>query len=175
MRNKTITPLFIALFLLTLMQGCNKETNPKCGPNKKYDLYLFEYGAYAPSAYTYMDGNNRVYQWGDLVEHVCPDEHVKVSYRVRLHFSLNSRITARGRISWSLLFERQFSMSPDGLDLKGNGEAGLKQAFGENEASFIPILEVLFPTRGNRTDDDQYLKENVQAVEIIAEYLDYKY
>src|SRR5688572_28193517 len=175
MKNNLPILFLTAILLLASMQGCNKEKNPLCGPNSTYRLYLFEYGAYAPPAYSYMQDNNRVYQWGDLVTSVCPHEHVKVSFRIRLHASLYSKITARGSISWNLLFERQISLSPDGLDLKGNGEAGLKQAFGDNEASFIPLVEVLFPTRGSLTDDNEYLKTWVWAVEIIAEYLEYKY
>lgn len=127
----------------------------------------------------YMDGNNRVYNWGELVENVCPDEHVKVSCTVRFYNGAPTDIIkARGRIGWQIFFERKFDvsdLSQNPIELKGNGEAGLKQAFGEDPASFVPVLEVFFPTKGSLQADDDFLFQNVLAIEIVAEYLDYKY
>lgn len=127
----------------------------------------------------YMDGNNRVYNWGELVENVCPDQHVKVSCTVRFYNGAATNvIKARGRIDWQFLFERNFDVNDlqlNGTELKGNGEAGLKQAFGENPASFVPVLEIFFPTKGSLQADDDFLFQNVLAIEIVAEYLDYKY
>ncbi len=178
MRNKILTPLLTAALLLAATQSCNKEKNPLCGSNKRYVLLLSKDDMVAFSN-DYMDGNNRVYNWGELVENVCADEHVKVKCTVRFYNGAPVNIIkARGRIGWQILFERKFDvqdLSDDNLELKGNGEAGLKQAFGEDPASFVPVLEVFFPTRGNLNDDNDFLFQHVLAIEIVAEYLDYKY
>lgn len=61
-------------------------------------------------------------------------------------------------------------MNKTGSDLKGSGEAGLKQAFGEDEAWFVPTLEVYFPTKGSYSADTAFLKQNVISVELMAKY-----
>lgn len=68
------------------------------------------------------------------------------------------------------LFEEKFAMTKNGSDIKGNGEAGLKQAFGEDPAWFVPSLEVFFPTKGNYSADTAFLKQNVISVEMMAKY-----
>ena len=66
-------------------------------------------------------------------------------------------------------------MSLVGDDYKGNGEVGLKQAYGTDPAEFIPVVEVFFPTKGSYAADRAFLKQKVISIEGIAKYLDYKY
>ena len=171
--------VLIAALLLSTLLSCNKESNPNCGPNKTFKMYLLSDSVVDTSTgfyYSYREGNNRVFQWSEVVSDVCPEEHVKVEFRVALKIAFNANsLSTRARVSYGILSERQFSMSLDGLDSKGNGEVGLKQAYGTDPAEFIPVLEVFFPTKGSYTADKAFLQQEVIAVEIIAKYLDYKY
>jgi hypothetical protein len=120
--------------------------------------------------YSYSDGNNRVFQWSNLVENVCSQEHVKFESRVALLDETTTGIQARTYVSWLFLFEENVAMTKNGSDLKGKGEAGLKQAFGEDEAWFAPAVEVYFPTKGSYGADTAFLKQNVISVEMMAKY-----
>ena len=66
--------------------------------------------------------------------------------------------------------ETNFAMTKHGSDLKGGGEVGLKQAFGEEPGWFVPVLEVYFPTKGSFAADTSFLKHNVISVELKASY-----
>lgn len=71
----------IATLFLTILISCNKESNPICGANNEFDMYLLGSSIVDSSTgfyYSYRDGNNRVFQWSELVKDVCSDEHVKV-------------------------------------------------------------------------------------------------
>ncbi len=120
--------------------------------------------------YSYMDNNDRVFQWSQLVENVCSQEHVKIESRIALLDESTTGINARSKVDWLFLFEEKISMAKSGSDLKGNGEAGLKQAFGEDPAWFVPAVEVYFPTKGSYSADTAFLKANVISVEMMAKY-----
>ena len=120
-----------------------------------------------------MEGSNRVFQWSDVVENVCPHEHIKAKFRVGL-LNAASPVTARGRIDWNFLFEQNIVMTRIGEDFKGNGEAGLSQAFGENKAWFIPVVEVFFPTKGSYSADTAFLKQQIIGIEMEVDYKAFK-
>ena len=61
-------------------------------------------------------------------------------------------------------------MNRIGADFKGNGEAGLKQAFDMDPGWFTQTLEVYFPTKGSYNADTAFLKENVISVEMMTKY-----
>lgn len=146
--NILITKAFLLVFGMLVsfaFLGCDLFDDSPCGPKQTYDLYLLgssivdsTTGAY----YSYMDGTDRVFQWSNIVENVCSQEHVKMEARVALLDETTTGINARGRADWLFLFESPFSMSKSGSDLKGSGQAGLKQAFDKDPAWFIPVLEV---------------------------------
>lgn len=165
--------LLVSAILFTALAGCDLFDDSPCGPKETYDMYLLgssivdsTNGLY----YSYMDGNDRVFQWSQLVEHVCTDEHVKLDSRVALLDETTTGVNARSRGSWLFLFEEQIPMSKNGSDLKGSGSFGLKQAFDKDEAWFVPTLEVYFPTKGSYSADTAFLKQNVISVEQTAKY-----
>lgn len=155
------------------MAGCDLFDDSPCGPNQTYDLYLLgssivdsTNGVY----YSYMEGTDRVFQWSELVDSVCTDEHAKMNCRVALLDETTTGINARSRASWLFLFEENFPMTKNGSDIKGSGEVGLKQAFDKDAAWFVPTLEVYFPTKGSYGADTAFLKQNVISVEMMAKY-----
>ena len=170
MKKSLLFPL--AIFLTSLL-GCDLFDDSPCGPNQTYDLYLLgssivdtSGGAY----YSYMDGGNRVFQWSNIVESVCAQEHVNLDFRVALLDETTSGISARGSASWLFFFEEKIAMNKNGSDIKGKGEAGLKQAFDKDPGWFVPTLEVFFPTKGSYGADTAFLKQNVISVEAMAKY-----
>ncbi len=169
---KQFTYLFFAL-LLTVFASCDLFDDSPCGVKQTYDLYLLGSSIVDSTTgvyYSYMDGSDRVFQWSELVETVCSQEHVKIESRVALLDETTTGISARASASWLFLFEEKIPMTKSGSDIKGSGEAGLKQAFGEDEAWFVPAVEVYFPTKGSYGADTAYLKQNVISVELMAKY-----
>ncbi len=166
--------LLFALAFIALCASCDLFDDSPCGPNQTYDLYLLGSSIVDSTKgeyYSYMDGSgNRVFQWSELVEHVCPEEHVKIEARVALLDETTTGISARAGASWLFLFEEIFSLNKNGSDLKANGEAGLKQAFDKDEAWLVPQVEVFFPTKGSYGADTAFLKQNVISVELMAKY-----
>lgn len=166
--------LLVAAVGFTAMAGCDLFDDSPCGPKETYDLYLLGSSIVDSTTgvyYSYMDGSgNRVFQWSNLVENACSQEHVKLEARVALLDETTTGISARCGASWLFLFEENVSMSKTGSDIKGKGEAGLKQAFGEDPAWFVPNLEVFFPTKGSYGADTAFLKQNVISVEMMAKY-----
>ena len=169
---KTYLVVFSWLFI-SAFYGCDLFDDSPCGAKQTFDLYLLgssivdtTTGFYS----SYMDGTNRVFQWSNLVENACSQEHVKLEARVALLDETTTGVNARGRCDWLFFFEEKFAITKSGSDLKGNGEAGLKQAFREESAWFVPVLEVYFPTKGNYSLDTAFLKQNVISVELMAKY-----
>ena len=157
----------------TLLASCDLFDDSPCGPKETFDLYLLGSSIVDSTTgvyYSYMDGSNRVFQWSQLVENVCAQEHAKMECRVALLDETTSGISAKARASWLFLFEENITMTKSGSDIKGNGEIGLKQAFGEDAAWFVPTLEVFFPTKGTYSADTAFLKQNVISVEMMAKY-----
>ncbi|MBI1227107.1 MAG: hypothetical protein GC192_17885 [Bacteroidetes bacterium] len=165
--------LVVTFAIVAVFSSCAKDDSP-CGPKDTYDLYLLGSSIVDSTAgvyNTYMDGNDRVFQWSELIEEACSEEHVNLDARVALLDETTTGINARARVDWSFLFEEKIPMTKSGADLKGNGSAGLKQAFGEgNPAWFVPVVEVYFPTKGTYGADTAFLKQNVISVELMAKY-----
>ena len=166
--------------LFAIITSCGTDTyldDSPCGPNQTYDLYLLGSSIVDSSTdvyYSYMEGTNRVFQWSNIVEDACTDEHVKSNFRIALLDETTTGISARGRISWQFLFEDETPLAKTGSDLKGNLETGLKNAFDDLDGWFIPIVEVYFPTKGSYSADTAFLKENVISVEAQSNYREYK-
>ncbi|MFZ1703546.1 MAG: hypothetical protein WAT79_04320 [Saprospiraceae bacterium] len=173
---KTHFFLFPVALCFLLLTGCELFDDSPCGLRKSLDIYLLgssivdtTFGYY----YSYMDGNNRVFQYSEIVENVCASEHVKTEFRVALLDETTVGINARGNVSWLFLFEERVAMVKNGTDIEGNVEAGLKQAFGEEPGWYVPALEVYFPTKGNYHLDTAFLKEMVISVEVTSKYRDH--
>ncbi len=166
--------LLAAAVGLTFLSSCDLFDDSPCGAKQTYDLYLL--GSSIVDSTTgvynsYMDNaGKRVFQWSELVENVCSQEHVKIEARVALLDETTTGISARAGASWQFLFEEIFNLNKNGSDLKNNGEVGLKQAFDKDAAWFVPQLEVFFPTKGSYAADTAFLKQNVISVELMAKY-----
>ncbi len=159
--------------LIATIASCDLFDDSPCGVKETYDLYLLGSSIVDSTTdvyYSYMDGSDRVFQWSQIVENVCSEEHVKIETRVALLDETTAGINARARADWLFFFEEKIPMTKNGSDLKGKGEAGLKQAFGKDPAWFVPVLEVYFPTKGSYGADSAFLKANVISVEMMAKY-----
>ncbi len=168
--------LLAGAILFSFLSGCTKDDEATlCGPQKVFILAL-PVNKLTDSSdggfHTYLEGNNRVFQWSELIENVCSDEHVKVNCEVSL-YNINAPILARARISWSLLFERNINLTKTENKLRGGDEAGLKQAFGDNPGYFVPALEIFFPSRGSYSADTIFLKDEVMSIYLEARYWEY--
>lgn len=164
--------LFLGIIYFAI-SGCDLFDDSSCGLRETYDLYLLGSSIVDTTTgvyYSYVDGSNRVFQYSNLVEEVCSEEHVKFEARVALLDETTTGISARARISWLFLFEEQITLSKSGSDIKGKGEAGLKQAFDKDPGWFVPALEVFFPTKGSYALDTAFFKNNVISVEMMAKY-----
>lgn len=181
MKSRNYSWLLVFVSLVFISPGCDLLDDSPCGPKKTYDLYLLGFSCVedVPKNVlnTYMEGNNRVLQWGELVDHVCTDEHVSTEFRVGLLDETTSKtygITARGRVSWQFLYENKFPCSASGPDLKSTGSTGLKQAFPDLNGWCVPVVEVIFPTKGSYSADTAFIKQLLISVEITAKYREYK-
>ncbi len=165
--------LLVGFALSVAFSSCDLFDDSPCGPKETFDMYLLGSSIVDSTNgfyYSYMDGGDRVFQWSQLVENVCPDEHAKIDARVALLDETTTGVNARARASWQFLFEENITMTKTGSDIKGKGEAGLKQAFDKDAAWFVPTLEVFFPTKGSYGADTAFLKQNVISVEMMAKF-----
>jgi hypothetical protein len=177
MKNKL---LLATAIVFTLFINCSKDKQDSslCGAKTNSSKFWLRIGNslfqnFDGLPHTYMEGNNRVFQWSDFVENACPHEHVKVACEVELS-NAASPVSARGRIDWFILFEHKITMTRSGNFFKGTGDAGLKQAFDTDPASFSPVVEVFFPTKGSYSADSAFVLEHVAKVSFIADYRVYK-
>lgn len=168
------TFVFIAISSTLMVTSCDLVDDSPCGVRETADMYLLgssivdsTNGLY----YSYMEGNNRVFQWSQLSENVCAEEHVKAEARVALLGAASAfGIQARARVSWQFFFEKNIVMALVGDDFKGSGEAGLKQAFGMDPGWFVQTVEVFFPTKGSYSADTAFLREQIISVEMMSKY-----
>lgn len=157
----------ILTILFYFLSGCDVLDDSPCGPKNTYDLYLTQSSPenmFAMNFHTYTKGSNRVLQWSQLVEHVCTEEHVNTEFGVDLFRSETAKeqnITARGIVFWQLFWEENVDLEPFTTNYKGKLEVGLKQAFSGKERSFIPISEIIFPTRGSYFADSVFIKQHI--------------
>lgn len=170
MKNLILT-LFLGLVIA--MMACDELDDSPCGAKMTFDMYLLGPSIVDTTTgyyYSYLDGNNRVFQWSQIVEQVCPEEHVNSDFRVALLDETTTEIEAQGKVNWFFFFEDIFPMTKTGSDLKGSGSTGLKQAFDTEPGWYVPALEIYFPTKGSYSADTTFLRQNVVSVEIMSKY-----
>ncbi len=163
---------------VVFLSGCDLVDNSPCGPRRTFDLYLLGSNIVDTTGNvfnSYMEGNNRVFQWSKLVDSVCTDEHVKSNFRIALLDETSAPLVkVRGVVSWQFLYERTYDATPKGSDYVATAETGLKQAFPDLQGWFVPALQVYFPTKGSYDSDTAFLKEHIISVEISCNYREYK-
>jgi hypothetical protein len=159
--------------LAVMITACDVIDDSPCGIHETFDMYLLGSSIVDTTNgyyYSYIDGTNRVFQWSQIVEQVCPEEHVNTTYRVALLAEDVTGVEARGRVSWYFFYEDNATMTRNGSDIEGSTNTGLKQAFGTDPGWYVPTLEVFFPTKGSYSADTAFLKENVISVEVMSKY-----
>jgi hypothetical protein len=144
----------------------------KCGDKKKYQLVLIQ-TEYMNTKYlnSYMENNNRVFQWSELIEKVCTEEHVNSKFTIYLtDFKYADLINVRGKISWQFLYEDKIELKQNANSFEGVLSTGLKGAFPDIEGWFVPAVELYFPTKGSYFADEDYMREALFGVGIEADY-----
>lgn len=181
----------VSILILLGLNSCsfieNLLDDSPCGPKSTADIYLLGQGQTSDKYLnTYMDGNNRVFQWSELVENVCTEEHIKSEFRIAMltessFTKLN--IKARGKVSYQFLYEKNIELQPIGLEIKAKLETGIKNAFPDLNGWFIHSVEVYFPTRGSLEADKNFLfpidkegnfKGEIISIELKSEHRTYK-
>ncbi|MDQ3140707.1 MAG: hypothetical protein M3Q56_00505 [Bacteroidota bacterium] len=149
------------ILLVFFLPSCDLLDDSPCGPKTTADLYLLGSNMLDKAyLHTYTEGNNRVFQWSELVEEVCTDEHIKSEFRLALldeNSAKDLNIKARASISYQFLYEKNIELVQNGNDLKGSLEVGLKHAFSDLNGWFVHSLEVYFPTKGSLIEDEKFL------------------
>lgn len=166
--------LYLAgLFIILTFNTCDLIDDSPCGVHDTQDIYLLgssvvdsTNGVY----YSYMDNNNRVFQYSKIIEGICTEEHVTSEFRVALLDENTTGIYARGKVSYQFLYENTIPMSKNKDELRGNGSTGLKMAFDGMEGWCVPTVEIYFPTKGSYSLDTAFLKANVISVENMTKY-----
>ncbi|MCC6817103.1 MAG: hypothetical protein IT267_11880 [Saprospiraceae bacterium] len=159
--------LLVSILILLGLNSCKLiddllDDSP-CGPKSTADIYLLGQGQTSDKYLnTYMDGNNRVFQWSELVENVCTEEHIISEFRIAM-FDPSSitrlNIKARGKVSYQFLYEKNIELQPIGLEFKAKLETGIKNAFVAPDLNgwFVHSVEVYFPTKGSLEADKNFL------------------
>ncbi len=188
LQMKTLQIGLILTILFSSISGCDLIDDSPCGPHKTEDLYLLG-SSMLDKAYlnSYLEGNSRVFQWSELVEQVCSDEHVKSNFRIAMNTDQSAKklnLKARATISWQFLFERKIELVESNEEFKGSIEAGLKQAFPDLNGWFVHTIEVYFPTKGSLAEDEKFLfprdpidsafVSEIISVEMISKFREYK-
>ena len=111
------------------------------------------------------------------VQHVCPDRHVK--FKCSVSANIEGDFNVSSKAYWYFFYEEVLALqaSNDGLSRtwEGNGEIGLKQAYGETgEAEFVLQATIDFPYQGSFEADTTYLFDKLQNVTLEADYYDVK-
>jgi hypothetical protein len=111
------------------------------------------------------------------VQHVCPKKHVKFNCSISANVEGDFNVASKGY--WYFFFEEPLTLQPsnDGLSRTwtGNGEIGLKQAYGDSgEGEFTLQATIDFPWQGSFEADTMYLFEKLQNITLEAEYYDVK-
>jgi len=159
--------------MILTFNTCDFIDDSPCGVHETQDIYILGSSIVDTANgyyYSYMNNNERVFQWGKIIEGICTEEHVTSEFRVALLDETTTGISARGRVSWQFLYENNITMSKNGSDIKGSGSTGLKQAFDGKEGWCVPVVEVYFPTKGSYSLDTVFLKTNVISIESMTKY-----
>lgn len=149
---KNLPALLLAAIVLLFAQ-C-KEDSP-CGPEAQWygdvnnDLIYNDYDVIT---------NSRTLIYEDLTtpEDICPDEHVKVYFNIRLYSlaPLPDELIVRGKAYWGL-YEDEVTLAYDTTEdvYLGSLNVGLKQAFGEDPAWLGLQVVVHWPSTGTFEQD----------------------
>ena len=111
--------LWAYLAMICLITSCDLFDDSPCGPKETLDIYLLGSSIVDSTTnvyYSYTEGNNRIFQWSELVENVCAVEHVKFDARVALLDETTTGISARSRLSWLFFFEEQVEFNKTSSD-----------------------------------------------------------
>ena len=100
----------ISLFISLFISGCDLLDDSPCGPKETLDIYLLGSSIVDTAGGVfnhYTEGGNIVFQWSELVENVCAEEHVKANARVALLDETTTGISARANIRWQFYLKKK--------------------------------------------------------------------
>ncbi len=151
--------VFLALFVF--ISSCDLLDESPCGPKTLKEFYLIGSSIVQKDQFnSYMEGNNRVFQWSQLVENVCTDEHVQTTFRIAVTDATDVpkyQLKARARVSYQFLYENSTNLNLVDADFKGELNTGLKGAFPDLHGWFTHTVEIYFPSKGSYDADFNYL------------------
>ena len=163
---------FVCLLLGLTIASCGLFgiISENCGPHQ--DLEDSGRNTSLAAWKTFVDGGMRFYVRTLKVENVCPDEHVRASFFMLFETNPTLPITMRGRLEFgdpgpAILFAPATveDTSGDGLALFISTELGMKQAYGEDPASYYVVLQIFFPTTGSENRDLNYILDTISDSE----------
>ena len=173
--------VFVCLLLSLTLGSCSlfDTVSDICGPG--FDAEDDGFGTSLAAWETFVSGGNRFYRRTLKVENVCPDEHVTASFDMALKekgATLQLPLSIRGRVEWSLIFPSEEVFLAENLRVadgtySGQVEAGLKQVFGENPATYFVSFEVFFPTTGVASRDLAYVMDFVDIWRMKTRYFEF--
>ncbi len=185
----------IVVLLIFALSGCDilgigGGESSKCGDRVEGNWWVEEgrdppdlemdwVGFETPTTSHTMRGGQRVVSVFVNVDGVCPTHHPDFDFYVRVDEDVAESIDARLVVDWAFLYQKIIEVSTReniGIDvqLEGNGDVGLKQAFDPNEAWFFATLEISFPTTGSDESDDAFMERHMEAFGLRAIWRKYK-
>ncbi|MFQ5570830.1 MAG: hypothetical protein ACE5G0_14195 [Rhodothermales bacterium] len=168
------------LLLSLTLASCSLISDDKCGLH--FTAEDSGFGTSFAAWQTGVDGGNRFYRRALKVENVCPDEHVTADFRFHFKRSADVEIpiTIRGQIEYNPLFPSEEVILAENLHdvqekiaLKGEVEAGLKQAFGDSPADYFVIFKITFPTTGLANRDLAYVIDITEVWRMKTGYFEF--
>ncbi|HMG15633.1 MAG TPA: hypothetical protein VK590_09310, partial [Saprospiraceae bacterium] len=135
------------LFVIGFYNSCSVLDDSPCGVYETYNYYRIGKEIFDTTGgvfYTYLDGNTRIFQYSELIEHICPEEHIKSKFTVKFLDDTITSVSVRANISWHSLYQDDIVMKKNAYIFEGSGETGLQQAFGKEPAWCVPTLEIYF-------------------------------
>ena len=174
--------VFVGLLLCLTLASCDLISEEKCGP--RFDAEDTGKNTSLAAWQTEVFGGNRFFRRTLKVDNVCPDEHVTASFLFVILSetgTLQLPVTIRGRIVYSLVFPDEEDTLAENLRAtnigfsayNGEVEAGLKQTFGEDPATYFVVFEIFFPTTGVASRDLAYIMDLTDSWEMRTRYFEF--
>jgi hypothetical protein len=178
-------PLFFILVAAAVIAGlsnCTQSTTPDnsaCGAQKQ-DVFTYkqkDLTALIKPDYvnSFLSGEYRVFQFSKLIENVCPDQHVNVTFSFN-QVKGKTGIGAAGRVAWYYLWERKVEMNRQSeTSWQGSTEGiGLKQTFNEDPGWFSVIIECMVKASNDEFADYCVFYNAFDSFTITSSYAEYK-
>lgn len=178
-RIYTWLTIFAILTFISL-SGCEIAANvaakeSKCGPDKNQERTERLYSLAGTGIYELQQGNYATYYYELEVTNVCTHEHAQYDVNVFGTTTCKYReITVTAGSYWWPLFEEQEVLAYDGVVWRKQSKIGLAQCYGDGPGSYWIWCEVKFPSTGSQGSDGEFLFTNIDKIQLIARYKEFK-